>query len=382
MRNRVFLAGLLCAAPAFAAEQGPLTVLQVLDLSGQNGDTGKDFLTGAKVYFDYINTHGGVNGRKITHVVADDKGIAENTLALTRQLVAESRPAVLFGYMGADNVDTVLADDQLHPAGLALVGPYSGAGRNRWPNLFPVKAGPADEVRRILRMATSLGISRIGLFHGVDTLGKAARTTVDQELAAKGYAPATRAVFHAAINIGDAAEHMAAKQPQAVILAAPTLASAQFVRELRARLPGTQFFALSSVNHQTMLEFLGPQAAQGVVDGTADALGPAAQAAGLHAVLREREPELGGDLHLVPHRLEGLAEDVLVGERPVHLGSVEEGDAQLDGTPDQRDGVRPGGSSGGAVRAGQAHAAQPDLRDCQAIAQGSSLHGVPSVVSP
>lgn len=264
MRNRVFLAGLLCAAPAFAAEQGPLTVLQVLDLSGQNGDTGKDFLTGAKVYFDYINTHGGVNGRKITHVVADDKGIAENTLALTRQLVAESRPAVLFGYMGADNVDTVLADDRLRPSGLALVGPYSGVGRSRWSNLFPVKAGPADEVRRILRMATSLGISRIGLFHGVDTLGKAARTTVDQELAAKGYAPATRAVFHAAINIGDAAEHMAAKQPQAVILAAPTLASAQFVRELRARLPGTQFFALSSVNHQTMLEFLGPQAAQGV----------------------------------------------------------------------------------------------------------------------
>lgn len=264
MRNYLFLAGLLCTAPVFAADQGPLTVLQVLDLSGQNGDTGKDFLTGAKVYFDYINTHGGINGRKITHVVADDKGVAENTVVLTRQLVAEARPAVLFGYMGSDNVDAVLGDDQLRQSGLPLVGPYSGAGRNHWPNLFPVKAGPADEVRRILRMATSLGISRIGLFHGVDALGKAARATVDQELSARGYAPATRVVFHAAIHIGEAAGNMAAKQPQAVILAAPTLASAQFVRELRERLPGTQFFALSSVNHQTLLEFLGPQAAQGV----------------------------------------------------------------------------------------------------------------------
>ena len=141
----LFFSGLLAVSGmATAAETEALTVLQVLDLSGQNGDTGKDFLTGAKVYFDYVNTHGGVNGRKITHVVADDKGIAENTLALTRQLVAESRPAVLFGYMGADNVDTVLADDRLRPSGLALVAPCGGVDRSRWPNQFPVKAGPAD----------------------------------------------------------------------------------------------------------------------------------------------------------------------------------------------------------------------------------------------
>lgn len=261
----VFLIGCLAlAGSTWAAEQGNLTVLQVLDLSGQHGDAGKDFLTGAKVYFDYINTRGGINGKKITHVVADDQGLPARTVELTRQLVADTKPAVLFGYLGADNVDAVLGDALVRQSGLPLVGPYSGVHSNRWPNLFQVKASYEDEVRKILHMTSSLGINRIGLFYGNDTLGKTASATVDQVLTGKNLQPVARATYFPRKNIQLAANAIAAQQPQAVILAAPTIASAQFVREFQQLLPGTQFFALSSVNHQTLLEFLGPKQAQGI----------------------------------------------------------------------------------------------------------------------
>ena len=49
------------------------------------------------------------------------------------------------------------------------------------------------------------------------------------------------------------------------------------------------------------------------------------------------EAELGGDHDLVAHRLQRLADDLLVGERAVDLGGVEEGDAALDRRADQRD---------------------------------------------
>ena len=54
----------------------------------------------------------------------------------------------------------------------------------------------------------------------------------------------------------------------------------------------------------------------------------------LLAVGVEVEAELGGDHDLVADRGERLAHQLLVDERPVDLGGVEEGDAALDGGPD------------------------------------------------
>ncbi|MDQ5889331.1 MAG: Peripla 6 protein [Pseudomonadota bacterium] len=261
----VILSGVLAVASMAAmAETEPLTVLQVLDLSGQNGDTGKDFVAGAKVYFDYINSRGGINGRKIRHVLADDQGQPQHTLKLTRQALQDEKPVALFGYLGADNLAAVLDDPQLRQRGLPMVGPYSGMAGRQWPNLFPVKAAYADEVIKILHMTSSLGINRIGVFYGNDTLGKAASSSVEHVLASKRLPAAVRVAYFPNRNIALAAQTMAQQQPQAVILAAPTMASAQFVRECQQLLPGTQFFALSSVNHQTLLEFLGPKQAQGI----------------------------------------------------------------------------------------------------------------------
>ena len=49
------------------------------------------------------------------------------------------------------------------------------------------------------------------------------------------------------------------------------------------------------------------------------------------------EAELGGDHHLLTEGGEGFAHQLLVRERAVDLGGVEERDAALDGRPDQGD---------------------------------------------
>ena len=52
------------------------------------------------------------------------------------------------------------------------------------------------------------------------------------------------------------------------------------------------------------------------------AVGAAATRAGRQI---DVEPELGGDHHLVADRRQRLADELLVGERPVDLGRIEEG---------------------------------------------------------
>jgi hypothetical protein len=52
---------------------------------------------------------------------------------------------------------------------------------------------------------------------------------------------------------------------------------------------------------------------------------------------RRRRTELGGDHHVFAERRQRLADDLLIGERAVDLGGVEERDAALDGGPDESD---------------------------------------------
>jgi hypothetical protein len=87
----------------------------------------------------------------------------------------------------------------------------------------------------------------------------------------------------------------------------------------------------------------------------------------------ELEAELGGDHHSLAEGLEGLAHQLLVRERAVYLGRVEEGHAALDGRADEGDHLLSVGSR--AVAEAHAHAAEPQRRDLQlARAQSTLLH--------
>ena len=86
---------------------------------------------------------------------------------------------------------------------------------------------------------------------------------------------------------------------------------------------------------------VGPEPLERSLDAALDRLGPAVEPAAVLAV--EVEAELGGDHDLVAHRLERLADQLLVRERPVDLGGVEERDAAIDRRPDQRDHLAPVG---------------------------------------
>ena len=66
--------------------------------------------------------------------------------------------------------------------------------------------------------------------------------------------------------------------------------------------------------------------------------------------------ELGGDHELLPLALDGAADQFLVGAHAIHVGGVEEGDAELEGAVDGGDRFRivtPG------IEVRHAHAAQP-----------------------
>ena len=72
------------------------------------------------------------------------------------------------------------------------------------------------------------------------------------------------------------------------------------------------------------------------------------------------DAELGGDDDLVAPAADRAADELLVGERAVDVGGVEEVDAELDGAMDRRD---PFGLVARSVELGHAHAAEAEGRD-------------------
>ena len=63
MRNRVFWLA-CCVRRRIRGRTGAADCTAGAGLVGPEWRHRQGFLTGAKVYFDYINTHGGVNGRE------------------------------------------------------------------------------------------------------------------------------------------------------------------------------------------------------------------------------------------------------------------------------------------------------------------------------
>jgi hypothetical protein len=85
--------------------------------------------------------------------------------------------------------------------------------------------------------------------------------------------------------------------------------------------------------------------------------------------------ELGGQHHLIAAPLQGPAHEFLVDIRPVHLGSVDQGDTQIDGPVDGADGFGIV-AIGAAVGERHAHGAQADPGDAE-VAELCVFHGAP-----
>jgi branched-chain amino acid transport system substrate-binding protein len=253
---------LFVASVANAADE--IVIGQVAPLTGTIAATGDEYVAGGKAYFDSVNQRGGIYGRKIRLVVKDDNYKADQTLAVTKSLLADEKPLALFGFVGTANVLALNKNRILEEAGIPLIAPYTGSQDLRDPinpNLFHIRASYTDETASMVAQMHTVGLRKFAVMYQDDGFGKSGLAGAESALQKLGLkAVATGSYDRAKPEEIDAAVNaIKDSNPDAIIMIAVNRASAAFVKKMRASGSKARLFSISVVNFKELIKNAGEE---------------------------------------------------------------------------------------------------------------------------
>jgi branched-chain amino acid transport system substrate-binding protein len=261
--QRFLLGAALLASPWVGAAQ--LVIAQVAPMSGLDANQGRAYSVGMQLYLNNVNKAGGVNGHTFTLLRKDDGGHADDTLAATRQLLADGRPLVLAGYFGSRGVDEVVKSGLLQQEKIALVGYRTAEIRPETPLVYSVRANLRDEINKITEHLVTVGITRFGLFYEDGPGAAALLAAADDATRRTGAQITARAAYPAGTaSVKKAVDVFIAAQPQAIIMVASGAAAAGFIEQYRAGGGAAQLFAHSGADIEQLSKRLSDEQMQGV----------------------------------------------------------------------------------------------------------------------
>jgi len=144
---------------------------------------------GAKAYFDYVNTKGGVNGRKIEYRYYNDEYDPAKTVPLTRKLVEQDKVFAIFNSVGTAN-NTAIAP-YLNAKKVPQLFVADGAQATSQPSRYPWTMGflqsyVGEGAVYGRQIAKTRKAAKIAILFQNDDLGKDMIRGLERWIAGKG----------------------------------------------------------------------------------------------------------------------------------------------------------------------------------------------------
>tara|TARA_Y100001954_G_scaffold211621_1_gene238607 strand:- start:3390 stop:4598 length:1209 start_codon:yes stop_codon:yes gene_type:complete len=232
--------------------------------TGANGEMGIEFYRGFMAYFDHVNANGGVHGRTIRVVPANDGYNPAPCFQNTLQFIKDDVFA-LFSYVGTPTTNHILpllqrfVDDDVF-----LLFPLTGAQPHRTPPfgqfVYNLRASYFDETAGLVDNLVSVGRKRIAVFYQNDAYGRTGWDGVRRALRRHGL----NIVSEAAYKRGESFSHdfswearlLMEKDPDAIICIGTYASQGALIRDLRDLGETIPVAGLSFANSDKMLELL------------------------------------------------------------------------------------------------------------------------------
>jgi branched-chain amino acid transport system substrate-binding protein len=257
----IALAGL--ASSAALAEVGvtdqKILIGQSAAFTGPAAQLGIQMHAGAKAYFDAINAQGGVNGRRIEIIQADDKYEADLAAANTRRLIENDNVFALFGYVGTPTSNAALPI--FTQARVPFFAPFTGAESLRQPfnrDVFNIRASYFDETEHLVDRLVKTGVKKIAVFYQNDAYGRAGLAGVERALKRMNLElAATATVERNSTDVSPAVAKLLPVRPDAIIQISAYTSCAAYIRSMQKAGYTGQFYNVSFVGSQALADALG-----------------------------------------------------------------------------------------------------------------------------
>jgi ABC-type branched-subunit amino acid transport system substrate-binding protein len=258
-------AALLGICHAFAQPK-EILIGHVCSYTGPVASDAIELGQGAQILIDSINDKGGVLGRKLRMVVADDNFKPENTLQLIGEM--KGKVVALLPITGSANSAALVKANVLETP---LVGTIPSTEIVRtWtnPNLFHIRASDRQQTERILEQLVTVGINSIAVLVPNNPFGEQSTKLVETYLASRNQKLAANAIYMLAgpkADLEPGLKALQGKNYQALVMFGPPKFLAEAVKLLRLRGETAQLYALSYADSQMVVKTAGLQLAHGVV---------------------------------------------------------------------------------------------------------------------
>lgn len=261
------IASLVAVSAAFSegtpgVSDGEILIGSCSALEGPSRFLGTETVTGARAYFSLVNEEGGVHGRKLKLISADDSYDPAKTQACFDRLMSEKVFALGFFVGTPTAVKYVPMADS---AKIPLVGLFTGAQTLYTPLrhwIVNVRASYFDETsEQVDGLWKTLGFKKIGVIYPEDAFGTAVLEGVKNALKEHGGEPAAVASYQRqTAQAGGAIDTVRAANPDAVVVVGPANTVAPILKQAHAKSWKPLFLTVSFVGTDELIAEAGPDA--------------------------------------------------------------------------------------------------------------------------
>jgi len=243
-----------CAALVLShagAQAGEVRIGTVSDLSGPLASTSTKMVAATEAYLDMINANGGINGNKIVLTRRDDQYDPRKTPGMVEDIITRDNVVALVNSAGTANTYAMIKAGVLSRHKVPLVGVFSGSEVIRGPGsefIFHTRPTYHDEVMKIARVASTVGVKNIAVLYQEDGFGASIMKSVNQAMQENGFKMVADAPYKPGeTDFTAQAKKIIAAHPQAIFLMGVPDAVANFMKVYDAPVGAAQIYTLSFV---------------------------------------------------------------------------------------------------------------------------------------
>lgn len=230
----------------------PITIAQVVDMSPEQRDVSKDFLTGSRAAWQDINSRGGIKGRPVQHQSLE----VDATPSSVRAAVAAARDnpncVVLSGSAGDPAASAVVNLLRQDNTAIAHVAPWlQNSSIEVDERTFPIFAARQEQIAHAMKSLAVMGMQEIGAVYASTREQALYREDIERIAAALKMRLQS---FRAEGDLDRLGQRLTAQSAAVLLFIGGTPELVQFTQGLEKQSRQRYVVALADVNLQTMMQ--------------------------------------------------------------------------------------------------------------------------------